>query len=64
MVEYRFVKIELTGALPPKKPVEDYHKIIEKNAKEGWRLVQIFSPVVAAGPFAAFYELIFERGKE
>ncbi|MGV8026353.1 MAG: DUF4177 domain-containing protein [Anaerolineaceae bacterium] len=64
MYEYKFVKINLRGALPPKKPMEDYHKVIEENAKEGWRLVQIFAPVVAAGPFAAFYELIFERKKK
>lgn len=64
MYEYKFVKIDLTGAFPPKKPTEDYHKTIEENAKEGWRLVQIFAPVVAAGPFAAFYELIFEREKK
>ena len=63
MYEYKFVKIDLKGILPPKSPVEDYHKIIEENAIEGWRLVQIFAPVVSAGPFAPYYELIFEKEK-
>ena len=61
MYKYKFVKIELKGLWPPKRPTEDYHEIIEKNAREGWRLIQIFAPVVAAGPFAAYYELIFEK---
>lgn len=61
MYEYKFEKIELKGILPPKNPTEDYHQIIEQHAKEGWRFVQIFAPVVAAGPFAAYYEMIFEK---
>ena len=43
MFEYKFVKIEMKGVLT-KSPKEYYHKIIDNNAKEGWRLVQIFVP--------------------
>ena len=64
MYEYKFVKIEVTGHFPPKKPSEDYHKIIEEHASDGWRLIQVFAPVIAAGPFAAYFELIFEKEKQ
>ena len=35
MYEYKFVKINLRGALPPKKPMEDYHKVIEERVEIG-----------------------------
>lgn len=64
MYEYKFVKDELVLTFSSKKePVYDYHKIIEENAKEGWRLVQIFSPAIGTG-FGGnvnYFELIFER---
>jgi hypothetical protein len=31
---------------------------------DGWRLVQIFAPGVAAFGAAKYYELIFERGTD
>ncbi len=55
MKEYKYVQIELEGVFPPKKPKKDYHTIIDEHVDLGWRLVQIFSPVVAVGPFAAYY---------
>ncbi|MGC4020288.1 MAG: DUF4177 domain-containing protein [Muricomes sp.] len=61
MYVYKYVKVNLSKGMPPKKPNEDYHEIIDKHAKEGWRMVQIFAPVVDVGPFAAYYEIIFER---
>ncbi|WP_438822749.1 DUF4177 domain-containing protein [Oceanobacillus alkalisoli] len=37
--------------------------IIHQHAKEGWRLVQIFSPSVDShkGVSSTYFELIFER---
>ncbi len=61
MYSYKYVKVKLSKGMPPKKPEEDYHMIIEEYAKQGWRFVQIFAPVVDAGPFAAYYEIIFEK---
>jgi len=34
---------------------------VHENAAEGWRLVQIFAPGIAAFGAAKYYELIFER---
>lgn len=61
MYVYEYVKVKLSKGMPPKKPEEDYHKIIEKYTEDGWRLVQIFAPVIDVGPFSAFYEIIFEK---
>lgn len=61
MYEYKFEKIGLKSGFLTKKPKEDYHGIIEKHAREGWRLVQIFAPGISGYGTAAHYEIIFER---
>ena len=64
MYEYKFVKVDLSGFWASvKKPKEDYHKLIEQYAKEGWRLVQIFAPSVSvrAGGVPEFFEIILEK---
>jgi Domain of unknown function (DUF4177) len=35
--------------------------IVHEHARDGWRLVQIFAPGVAAFGAAKYYELILER---
>lgn len=61
MYTYKYERVELERGFPPKKPKQDYHEVIDAYAKKGWRLVQIFAPVVDVGPFAAYYEMIFEK---
>jgi hypothetical protein len=38
-----------------------YEDVVHEQARDGWRLVQIFAPGVAAFGAAKYYELIFER---
>ena len=38
-----------------------YEEVVHEHARDGWRLVQIFAPGVAAFGAARYYELIFER---
>jgi len=64
MLEYKFITINLDRGFLRRKPSEDYHEIIREQARQGWRLVQIFAPAVYAYGKAMFYELIFERTKE
>ena len=67
LYEYTFIKVKLDGNfLFDKTPRENYHNIIKAHAKNGWRLVQIFSPTVSvvSGGTSSFYELIFERELE
>lgn len=61
MYEYRFEKVDLKSGFIAKKPNQDYHEIIEKYAREGWRLVQIFAPAISGYGAASHYEIIFER---
>jgi hypothetical protein len=63
MYEYKFYRIDLGGFFPEKRPVEDYREIIRDHAKNGWKLVQLFSPTVGviSGGTSTYFELIFEK---
>lgn len=61
MYEYKFVQVELKKGLMKNTPKEDYHEIIREEAKNGWRLVQIFAPSVVGYGTAENFELIFEK---
>jgi hypothetical protein len=63
--EYKFVRVgqyfgsALFGVRDKER--ETYQDLIHEHAREGWRLVQIFAPGIAAFGAAKYYELIFER---
>jgi hypothetical protein len=65
MFEYEFVRIgESAGSAVFGVRDRDrnaYESIVHEHAAQGWRLVQIFAPGVAAFGAAKYYELIFER---
>jgi len=59
--EYKFVRLG-KGFLWPKVDAQsEYKEIIDNYSREGWRLVQIFSPVVGIYGMSRYYEIIFER---
>jgi len=59
--EYKFVRFG-EGFLSVKKIArENYQHEVEKYAREGWRLVQIFAPGTGGYGSAKYYELILER---
>jgi hypothetical protein len=63
--EYKFVRLgeyrasALFGV--EGKARKTYEEEVQEHARDGWRLVQIFAPGVAAFGAARYYELIFER---
>ena len=63
--EYKFVRIgeSRTSAIfgVQDKARKAYQQVVDREARDGWRLVQIFAPGVAAFGAAKYYELIFER---
>ena len=65
MYEYKFVRLgEYRGSAffgAADKARKTYQDHVHEHAREGWRLVQIFAPGVAAFGAAKYYELIFER---
>jgi hypothetical protein len=63
--EYKFVRLgEYAGSAlfgVSDKVRNAYEDVVHEHARDGWRLVQIFAPGVAAFGAAKYYELIFER---
>ena len=63
--EYKFVRLKdyrgsgLLGV--PHSAQKTYEDTVHEYARDGWRLVQIFAPSVAALGAAKYFELIFER---
>jgi uncharacterized protein DUF4177 len=59
--EYKFVRLG-EGWLGVRRAAKHgYQEVIERHARDGWRLVQVFTPGIGAYGAAKFYELIFER---
>lgn len=59
--EYKFVRLGEGFLGVRKEAKETYQDVIDQHAREGWRLVQIFTPGIGAYGAAKFYEIIFER---
>jgi Domain of unknown function (DUF4177) len=63
--EYKFVRLGEYGGSAffgvSDKVRNGYEDVVHEHARDGWRLVQIFAPGVAAFGAAKYYELIFER---
>jgi len=63
--EYTFVRIGEYGGSAffgvRDRDRNAYENIVHEHAADGWRLVQIFAPGIAAFGAAKYYELIFER---
>ncbi|WP_026828495.1 DUF4177 domain-containing protein [Exiguobacterium artemiae] len=61
MYEYQYIRIDfkrLSGA-----PKEDYRAVINQQAENGWRFVQLIAPdfVTSGVGVGTYYELIFEH---
>ncbi len=61
--EYKFIRLG-HGLLWPKSVAETYKDVINQNAKEGWRLIQVFAPSRTILGIANFHEVILERKKK
>jgi hypothetical protein len=63
--EYTFVRLGENRASAifgvQDKARHAYEDVVNQHARDGWRLVQIFAPGVAAFGAAKYYELILER---
>ena len=60
--EYKFVRVgesKLLGVKP--EATEEYQAVVLKHAKEGWRLVQVFAPMVGRVGSGMYHEIILER---
>ena len=59
--EYKFVRLGEGWLNARKSAREDYQQVIHQNAREGWRLVQVFAPGIGGYGAAKYFEAIFER---
>lgn len=59
MYQYKSVKLAIKGFIVSE--LKDHNKIIDKYAKEGWRLVQIFPIKYSSHGVPMEIEIIFER---
>jgi hypothetical protein len=57
MYEYKYVSCSLGGFFTE----ADHHGVIDENAKEGWRLVQVLPLYYNTHGKPTDYEIIFER---
>lgn len=59
VVELGFKKLGLKGMALSE--LEDYHEIVNKYSKEGWRLVQILPVQYGNAGYPTKFEIVFER---
>ena len=59
--EYKFVRLGEGYMMARKAARNHYQEEIEKYARDGWRLVQIFAPGTGGYGAAKYYELVLER---
>ncbi len=62
MYEYKIVELGLKGIVYSE--LEEHEEIIDKYAKEGWRLVQILPVKFGNAGYPKEFEIIFERKTE
>ena len=64
MYAYKFVRVSLDRGFLETRPDMDYRRILGSQAREGWRLLQIFSPSVTThigAGYDSYFEPLFER---
>jgi len=65
MYEYKFVKVQIKTHFTTRKAVDtstdEIRKVIVDHAKEGWRLVQVYTPMGQGMITGNNYEIIFEK---
>lgn len=59
--EYKFVRIGEGWLAAKRDAKQNYQREIERAAREGWRLVQVFAPGTGAYGASKYFELILER---
>lgn len=64
MKEYKFEKVKVKGLPGLYQKITDYQQVIHDRAKEGWELVQVFTPPISLYGGAGFIEIIFARDKK
>jgi hypothetical protein len=59
--EYKFVRLGEGWLGAKREAKEEYQNVIKEQARDGWRLVQVFAPSLGAYGVSKFIEVILER---
>ena len=59
--EYRFVRIGEGWLGARSRAMDEYQRVIQDHARDGWRLVQVFAPSMGVYGVAKYFEIILER---
>ena len=59
--EYKFVRLGEGWMGATREAKQTYQEVVQKHARDGWRLVQIFAPGIGGYGAAKYYEIILER---
>jgi hypothetical protein len=59
--EYKFVRLGEGWLAVRREGREGYREVVERHARDGWRLVQIFAPGVGGYGAAKYIEVVLER---
>jgi hypothetical protein len=59
--EYKFVRMGEGWMSARREAKQEYQRVIEEHARQGWRLVQVFAPGTGGYGAAKYFELILER---
>ncbi len=59
--ECKFVRLGEGWISARREAKQEYQRVIEEHARQGWRLVQVFAPGIGGYGAAKYFELILER---
>ncbi len=59
--EYKFVRLGEGWVGVRREAKQEYQRVIQDHARDGWRLVQVFAPGIGGYGAAKYFEIIFER---
>ncbi len=59
--EYKFVRLGEGWIGVKREGRDNYQRVVEEHAREGWRLVQVFAPGTGGYGAAKYFEIILER---
>ena len=59
--EYKFIRLGEGWMSARKEATSDYQEVIRQEARNGWRLVQVFAPGIGVYGAPKYYDVILER---
>ena len=62
--EYKIVRVGEGAQQIRRTALKEYEKVINENAEEGWRLVQVFAPGIGYKGSPKYFDVILEKKRK